>query len=121
MNVAMALDLTLRAAGIPIEGVSIGRENDPSTWRVHYTADATDAQRTAGAAILTAFDPTTQAVADRYRAAVAADADADLLLQALGTVVWRELQKCTPTAGQSMLTAAQFKAAIKAAYQNLLQ
>lgn len=40
----------------PVEGVSVGKWNDRSTWRVDYSADATSSQRDAAAAVLGAFD-----------------------------------------------------------------
>jgi len=56
VNIAARLDTLLRAASIPIHGVSIGRRNDPTSWRIGYTVDATEPQRRAGDAILAAFD-----------------------------------------------------------------
>lgn len=44
------------AAVCPIEGVSIGVEEDKSTWRIDFLAAATPAQRKAAAAVVAAFD-----------------------------------------------------------------
>lgn len=51
--VAQLVDQAVRAAGIPIEGVSIGDPANRGTWRVEFTAAATPAQRTQAATILT--------------------------------------------------------------------
>jgi len=56
VNIAARLDTLLREARVPIHGVSIGRRDDPTSWRIGYTADATEPQRRAGDAILAAFD-----------------------------------------------------------------
>lgn len=50
-----ALDATLRNAGIPIDGVSLGG-NPPSTVSVSYSGSATQEQRNAGQAIVEGFD-----------------------------------------------------------------
>lgn len=44
------------AAACPIDGVSVGRKNDKSTWRIDFRAEATDAQKDAARAVLAAFD-----------------------------------------------------------------
>lgn len=44
------------AAVAPIDGVSIGRRNDKSTWRIDFKPEATDMQRGAAHAALLAFD-----------------------------------------------------------------
>lgn len=46
------------AAVCPIDGVSMGDDGDRSTWRVSFADAATDAQRSAAAAVLASFDPT---------------------------------------------------------------
>jgi hypothetical protein len=61
-DLAALLDQTLRAAGIPIVGVSIGVVNDRATWQVQYDAAATDAQKTQGESIRATFDATAPAV-----------------------------------------------------------
>lgn len=55
--IAGDIDKALRAAGVPIVGVSVGRATDKATWRVDFAADATSAQRAAAQAVLDAFDP----------------------------------------------------------------
>lgn len=57
-NVASALDAALRAAGIPIVGVTIGDPADKTTWSITFLSSATSDQQTAGALVITAFDPT---------------------------------------------------------------
>jgi len=51
--VACLVDRAVRAAGIPIDGVSIGDPANRATWRVDFTPAATPAQRTQAATILT--------------------------------------------------------------------
>lgn len=55
----IASDLTsaLASAAIPFLGVSIGRPDDKGTWIIHFSDDATSAQRQAAASIIAAFDP----------------------------------------------------------------
>jgi hypothetical protein len=67
------LDRALKAQGIPIDGVSFGTLDDPSTWTVHYRPEATKEQRETAEHALQAFDLTTVAT-------VAAEADADARL-----------------------------------------
>lgn len=55
-DIAGQLHDALEQQGIPIEGVSIGRRHDRSTWRVDFAPTATDAQRSAAAALLRTFN-----------------------------------------------------------------
>ena len=48
----------------PIDGVSIGLENDRATWRIDFRPEATDAQRLAANAALAAYDPSAPTVDD---------------------------------------------------------
>lgn len=48
--------MALKAAGIPIAGVSIGREDDRDTWRIDFAPGATPAEQAAAAQILSGFD-----------------------------------------------------------------
>ena len=50
------IDAALRAASIPIHGISIGRKDDRSTWRIDFAPDATDGQRALAAQIVAEFD-----------------------------------------------------------------
>jgi hypothetical protein len=43
--------------GIPIEGVSIGRLDDKSTWRIDFMAEATSQQRADALLLIRDFDP----------------------------------------------------------------
>jgi hypothetical protein len=61
-DIASLLDQTLRAAGVPIVGVSIGVVNDRATWVVQYADTATAAQQTQGESIRATFDATAPAV-----------------------------------------------------------
>mgnify|MGYP003394533880 CR=1 FL=1 len=47
---------TLVAAVAPINGVSIGRWADKTTWRVDYRAEATQSQKDAAQMVIAAFD-----------------------------------------------------------------
>jgi hypothetical protein len=51
-----ALDAALRAAGVPIIGVTVGAAADRATWVVQFDASATPAQQATAAATLAAFD-----------------------------------------------------------------
>lgn len=55
VSVAAQLDRALRAAGLPIVGVSLGRLDDKTTWRVDFTDPPTEDQQTQRDAILGAF------------------------------------------------------------------
>lgn len=50
------LHAQLTAAGIPVSGISIGRNDDRSTWRVDFAPEATDEQKAQAAQIVAAFD-----------------------------------------------------------------
>jgi hypothetical protein len=54
----------LKAAGIPIRGVSMKDGADRSTWAVEYDQGATPEQISAGEAVLAAFDPDDPVVKD---------------------------------------------------------
>lgn len=118
--VAQRLDRALTAAGIPILGVSVGAEADRATWIVQYHPSATTQQRTDGDTLRGTFDPTSQAAIDAEKAERASNADTDLLIQAVARVDFEERQKLTVKAGQTLLTAAETKARIRAIYQSLL-
>ena len=58
MTMTIASDLHAKISAVaPILDVSIGRNNDPSTWRVDFDPSATDAQRLAANAVVAAFNP----------------------------------------------------------------
>lgn len=63
---ATALDQALKAAGIPISGVSVYRNRatgdwNKSLWAVRFLPEATAEQRAEAQAILDAFDPVAEA------------------------------------------------------------
>lgn len=62
--VAERLDRALRAAAIPILGVSIGDEQNRATWRIDYHPSATAQQRSDGEALRASFDPLAQTTVD---------------------------------------------------------
>ena len=59
--IATALDRALRAAGIPIDGVSVGRPDDRKTWVVQFAEWASKADQQRAQDILEAFDPVAEA------------------------------------------------------------
>lgn len=63
----------LVAAGVKIDGVSPGDDNDKSTWRIDFAKDATNADRAAAKAIVDAWN-----VKDEGDAAVRAEKRAKL-------------------------------------------
>lgn len=50
-----ALDQAIRAA-CPIDGVSIGKAQDKTTWRIDFKPEATESERAAASAILAQID-----------------------------------------------------------------
>ncbi len=56
---AAALDAALKAAGVPIDGVSPEMIEGKREWRVDFAVTATDEQRQTAQAIVDAFDPAT--------------------------------------------------------------
>lgn len=50
------LDAAIRAV-CPIHGISIGRKDDKTTWRIDFTSEATEEQKAAARAVLASFDP----------------------------------------------------------------
>jgi hypothetical protein len=79
--VAERLDRALRAAGIPIVGVSVGNDADRTTWRIDFQAAATAQHRTDGEALRLSFDPLAQTAVDAETAdrAAATAGQKDLL------------------------------------------
>lgn len=47
---------TALSAVAPVNGVSIGRRDDKSTWRIDFRSEATDEHKSAAQAVLAAFD-----------------------------------------------------------------
>ena len=57
MNIAAILDSALKAEGIPITGVSIGKTDDAATWEITFAPAATKDDKLRGAAFLATFNP----------------------------------------------------------------
>lgn len=121
----LRLDQALRAAGVPIDGVSGAQ----GSVRVDYQAAATTAQKTQGAAIVSAFDwmavtdATWQAQQEKAAAtaqidngALKAGASIERLVRALALVVLDEVNTLRAASVPALppRTAAQLVAAIKA-------
>jgi hypothetical protein len=70
INTAQIVDRALRAAGIPIDGVSIGDPANRATWAAQFTAAATPAQKATAAALLLSVvvDAAAQATQDQLDA-----------------------------------------------------
>jgi hypothetical protein len=63
MTLAAKLDAAVRAV-CPIHGVSIGRPDDKTTWRIDVRDEATAQQRGAAQTALNAFDPAVKTIAE---------------------------------------------------------
>lgn len=50
----------------PIDGISIGRRDDKTTWRIDFQTEATKAQRKAAQAVVDAFDADAEIEAVQY-------------------------------------------------------
>ncbi len=66
MNEALLLDSALKAAGVPIVGVSIGDPADRSTWRVELLESATKEHEATAAALILSVD-VSEAASDDVR------------------------------------------------------
>ncbi len=64
MNEALLLDSALKAAGVPIVGVSIGDPADRSTWRVELLESATKEHEATAAALILSVDVSADASDD---------------------------------------------------------
>lgn len=87
MNTARRLHEALAAAAIPIDGVSIGRDDDRLTWRIDFRPEATDEQRSVASRLLETFDPDDVAIVDAERTAQAAREAVSPSVQA--TIIWQ--------------------------------
>lgn len=99
-------------AGIPVEGVSVGRAEDRTTWHVVYAASATSTQHTQGDQLLATLD-----TADAGRITTLLDRQAVLdcteaRLQAITLALWECIR--TP-----LLTSEQLRARIVDIYKTL--
>lgn len=103
---ATLLDLYLRAAGIPILGVSIPTLADRSTWIITFDPSATPTQRTQAASLVQTFDPTDQTPATNAAAsgAVAVPVVKALLATLLDQKLGRTLTTADGPALQALFT-----------------
>lgn len=86
LGLAAVLDQAVRAVA-PIVGVTVGNENDRSTWSVQFDPSATPEQRAAAANVLATFDVST--VAAKWSAQMAdADGGQRAILATLA-YIWR--------------------------------
>lgn len=77
-NIAGALDETIRAAGLPLVSVRIGKLDDKTTWSAQLAENATAQQLTAAQAIIDNFDANTPTAADADKSAFANQVTAGL-------------------------------------------
>ncbi|MDI1227352.1 MAG: hypothetical protein PSY14_06695 [bacterium] len=66
-TVAFIITQKLEAVA-PIDGVSIVVPGDTASWRIQFRDDATEAQRAAAGAVLSAFDPAAAAASEDLKA-----------------------------------------------------
>lgn len=66
----------------PIDGISIGRKTDRSTWRIDFQSSATQTQKAAAQAILASFDFSAPTRNDALKTEATADAFIDKLRNA---------------------------------------
>lgn len=92
--IACGLHRALERAGIPIVGVSIGRESDRSTWAVHFKAEATAQQQADAAALVASYDLAADTV---LRAELAEKEIAFKALGSLARVTWEHLPGTKPS------------------------
>jgi len=103
------LDQQLRAANIPIIGVSLPDAENPSTWVIDYAPTATPAERDAGQALLAAYtSPTPNTLLDRF----AEQRISEQALIATATALW----ECIPA---PTMTKVQLRARAKAIFKTL--
>jgi hypothetical protein len=96
-EVLKRLDGALRAAGIPIRGVSIGRADDSSTWTAQYDPSATKDQIAAGDALIAAFDPEATEVVDAVNAVEAEAMASSRMIRAFYLWWFRKTNRRDPT------------------------
>jgi hypothetical protein len=107
-SVAGLVDTAVRAAGIPIDGVSIGVVANRATWVCHFQAAATPAQQAQAQTILdtVVVDAPTQSDATAIE-------EVDLkVLRAVSVALW----ECIPS---PLLTKPQLRARAIAIWKSL--
>jgi len=105
----------LIAALAPIDGVSIGKRSDKTTWRIDFKPEATEQQKAAAQAALDAFDidapPDLSKIdTDTLNAALAQEGS---VVRALAEIMFAEINKLRVKGGDPAYTKAQFVAALK--------
>lgn len=85
----------------PIYGVSIGRKNDKSTWRIDFAPEATAQQRLAAQSVVDAFDvaavEAAQAASQAALETLATEAHADAVYAQLATATGAEISSFITT------------------------
>jgi hypothetical protein len=117
IDVARILDDKLKAAGVPIDGVSVGDPLVRSTWRIAFATSATPAQRTQGQSIVdtAVVDAAAQTIVDQKDAQVGVD-QLPIILRAVVLALIDQLnviRAALPTP-LSAITPAQAIAVIRA-------
>lgn len=94
MSAITRLDSALKQVA-PITGVSIGRLDDRSTWRVDFLPEATALQRTAAQAVVDTFDVAAVEAVEAAEAAaletLSTEARADAVFAQLATATGAEI------------------------------
>jgi CHASE3 domain sensor protein len=93
--VILVVERTVRDAGIPIDGVSIGDPLNRTTWRVFYAATATASQRVQGDSLLLTLDPQDAATVASIKQDLAAGLTSMDALIALGQTAYECAQNPT--------------------------
>jgi hypothetical protein len=94
MTVAAGLDSAIQTVA-PIIGVSLGRSDDKSTWRIDFAPEATPEQRDAAAAVVAKFDVVAAESAEQLKTAelgaLADEARSDVLFKGLSNATDAEI------------------------------
>jgi hypothetical protein len=118
-TIAGVVDAALRAAGVPIQGVSIGDPANRATWIAQFDPAATAAQRTTAATVLStvAVDAAAQAAQDARDAQTQIDALGPFykaivltLLDEINLLRAAVVPALPPRTAQQALTAIRVKA-----------
>lgn len=55
MSIAGQLDVAMKQAGLAITGVTIGKEDDPATWKVQFAKPPTQAEHDLAVSVIASF------------------------------------------------------------------
>ena len=99
-----ALEQKLRAAGLPLVGVTLGTRTDKATWRVDWSQPPTAQQQATAQAIIDAFDIATE---EAKAAEAEGTSRAEIIARGIGRVL----------VAKGICTANELKAAIKAEWE----